>query len=271
MYKNKKTGLTGSIITIVILLVLVFTTSINIKNYSKIENVFSKIVMPIQNAFAHLKNKIKGNDSYFANIDVLQKENENLKKQNEELKSKIEELEILKAENSVLREIANLSEEYSSYETVGAYIISKNISNISDIFIINVGTNDGIYENMAVMGENGLVGHVISATKNTAKVMPITDINSSVTGELESSKKNVIIRGNIESNKNLKVDIIQNDTEFFIGDIVETSGLGGIYPKGIKVGTIKEVIETENVTEKYAILEANTDFENLEYVLVIKK
>ena len=271
MYKNKKNGMLGSIITFVILLILVFTTSINIKNFSNIENIFSKMVMPIQNIFIHLKNKIAKNDSYFANIDMLKEENNELKKQNEELKAKAEELEILKAENSILREIANLSEKYQEYETVGAYIISKNISNLNDAFVINVGIDDGIHVNMAVMGENGLVGHIIGVTKNTAKVEPITNINSSVSGEINSSRNNVIVRGNLESNKKLRVDLVQNDTELVIGDIVETSGLGGIYPKGIKIGTIKEIIDTANVIEKYAILELNTDFENLEYVLVIKK
>ena len=271
MYKNKKTGITGSIITLIILLILVFTTTIDINNFSKIENIFNKMVMPIKTGFTHLKNKIAKNDNYFLNLDKLKAENNELKEQNKELQAKIEELEIIKAENGVLREIADLSEKYSDYETVGAYVISKNINNLSDIFIINVGTEDGVYKNMAVMGENGLVGHVISATKNTAKVQPIIDMTSSVSGELESSKKNVIVRGGLSSNERLKADIVQADTEFVVGDTVETSGLGGIYPKGIKIGIIKEIVETKNLTEKYAILEATTDFQNLEYVLVIKK
>lgn len=271
MYKNKKTGITGSIITLIILIVLVFTTSININNFSKIENIFNKIVMPIQNGLTHLKNKIARNDSYFSTLDKLKEENNELKKQNEELKKKVEELEIIKAENGILREIANLSEKYSEYETIGAYIISKNISNLSDTFIINVGTNDGVYKNMAVMGEKGLVGHIISATSNTAKVEPIIDVASSVSGELESSGKNVIVRGKLNSNSELRVDLVQTDTEFVIGDTINTSGLGGIYPKGINIGTIKEIVETKNVTEKYAILETTVDFRDLEYVLVIKK
>ena len=271
MYKNKKSGRMGSVITLVILLVLVFTTSIKINNFSKIENIFNKIVMPIQNGLTHLKNKIAKNNSFFLNLDQVKTENTELKKENEELKIKVEELEIIKAENGVLREIANLSQEYPEYETIGAYIISKNLSNLSDVFIINVGTKDGVYENMTVMGPDGLVGHIISATSNTAKVEPIIDSGSSVSGELESSKKNIIIKGILGSNKELRADLIQTDTQFIIGDIVQTSGLGGVYPKGIKIGKIKEIIETKNVTEKYAIIETTTDFEKLEYVLVIKK
>lgn len=271
MYKNKKTGLVGSIITIIILLILVFTTNTSINNFSKLENVFNKIVMPIQNGLTHLKNKVSNNNSFFESIEQLQKENENLLKENEELKKQVDDLEIIKAENSVLRKIVSVSEQYINYETIGAYIINKDISNLSDTFIINVGSDDGVEVNMAVMGEGGLVGHVISVTNNTAKIQPIIDVASSVSGEISSSEKNVIIKGELSSTKNLRVDMVEADTEFTIGDTVETSGLGGIYPKGIKIGTIKEIIETKNSTEKYAILEATTDFENLKYVLVIKK
>ena len=69
----------------------------------------------------------------------------------------------------------------------------------------------------------------------------------------------------------MRVDFVQADTEFVIDDVIKTSGLGGIYPKGITIGRIKEIIETKNVTEKYAILETAVDFENLKYVLVIKE
>ena len=271
MYKNKKTGITGSIITTLILLVLVFTTSININNFSKIENIFNKMVMPIQNVLVRFKNRIAKNNSFFENIELLKEKNEELENENKELKKQLDELQIIKSENNILREIANLSEKYAEFETVGAYIINKNISNLSDTFIINIGTEEGVYTNMAVMGKDGLVGHVISATSHTAKVQPIIDMTSSVSGELSSSKKNVIVKGQLGSDKELRVDILQTDTSFVVGDTVETSGLGGIYPKGIKIGTIKEIIETKNITEKYAILETTTDFENLEYVLVIKK
>lgn len=271
MYKNKKSGMVGNILTAIILLVLVFTTNIDISNFSKIENVFNKIVMPIQNSLTYLKNKMANNNGFFDSVDKLKEENDELKKENKELQEKLEELQILKSENNVLRQYTNLAEQYSEHETVPAYIISKNISNLSDIFVINVGTADGVYANMAVMGKDGLVGRVISATEKTAKVQPIIDTASSVSGVMTASRKNVIVKGQINSNKELRVDVVQPDTQLIVGDTIETSGLGGIYPKGIKIGTIKEIIETKNVTEKYAILETTVDFQNLEYVLVIKK
>lgn len=270
MYKNKKNGLVGIIVIIGILIILVITTNGNVNKFSKVENIFNKIVTPFQNGLVYLKNKIAKNDSFFENIDALKLENEELKKQNEELKNQLNGLQLIKSENEILREYVNLAEKYSEYTTVGAYIINKNISNLSDVFMINVGTDQGVAANMAVIGEEGLVGHVISATSSTAKVQPIIDAASGVSGLTSSSRTNVVVRGQVDPNKELKVYTLQAEDELVIGDTVETSGLGGIYPKGITIGTIKEIIETKNVAERYAILETKVNFKNLEYVLVIK-
>lgn len=270
MYKNKKNGLVGIVVILGILIILVITTNGNINKFSKVENIFNKIVTPFQNGLVYLKNKIAKNDGFFENIDALKEENENLKKQNEELKTKLNEMQLVKSENDILRNYANLAEKYSEYTTVGAYIINKNTSNFSDVFIINVGTKQGVTANMAVIGNEGLVGYVISATKNTAKVQPVIDAASSVSGLTNSSRINVIVSGQVDSDKELKVSTLQAEDELVIGDTIETSGLGGIYPKGIVIGTVKEIIETKNVVEKYAILETKVDFKKLEYVLVIK-
>ena len=270
MYKNKKNGLVGIVVIIGILIILVITTNSNINKFSNIENIFNKIVTPFQNGLIYLKNKIANNDSFFENIDTLKSENEELKKQNEELQTQLNELQLVKSENEILREYVNLAENYSGYTTVGAYIINKNTSNLSDVFVINVGTDQGVTANMAVIAEGGLVGYIISTTNNTAKVQPIIDAASSVSGLTSSSRTNVIVSGQVDSDKELKVSTLQTEDELIIGDAIETSGLGGIYPKGILIGTIKEIIETKNVTEKYAILETKVDFKNLEYVLVIK-
>ena len=271
MYKNKKSGLLGSIITLIILIVLVFTTNIGANNFSGIEKVLNKLVMPIQNGFVLLKNKIHKDNSYFETVDTLKAENEELKNKNIELQKQVDEMQIVKSENNILKEYANLGEKYSEYEYVTAYIINKNIGNYSEVFVINVGSNNGVYENMAVMGKDGLVGHTISVTANTAKVEPIIDPTSNVSAVTIGARDNVIVKGKTGSNNELIVSSIKPDTEFVEGDEVETSGLGGIYPKGIKIGTIKKQVETKNVAEKYAILETNVNFEKLEYVLVIKK
>ena len=79
----------------------------------------------------------------------------------------------------------------------------------------------------------------------------------------------MILRGTLESDNELRATYIDTDANLVIEDKVETSGLGGIYPKGILIGTLKEVDETKNITERYAIIETEVDFSKLESVLVI--
>ena len=95
MYKNKKRGIAGIIIMIIILIFLVIITNTDVKNVSYVENIVSTLVMPIQNGLTYLKNKLAGNDSFFENISNLQAENEKLKKKNSELEQSLREYEII--------------------------------------------------------------------------------------------------------------------------------------------------------------------------------
>ena len=270
MYK-KKTGIVGIIITIIILILLVFISNMNVENLSYIENVVSSVVMPIQNGLTYLKNKITGNDTFFADISKLQQENEELKQKNTELEASLRELEIIKSENLSLKEYLNLSEQYGNYTTKAAYIINKDISNYNNIFVINVGKKDGIENNMTVISEKGLVGHVISVTDKTAKVQTIIDTSSTVSATLSTSRDNLICRGTLEEKGMLKASYIPTNANLIQGDIVETSGMGGIYPKGIKIGTIKTIQSTRNIVDRTAIIEPAVDFDKVETVLVITK
>ena len=109
----------------------------------------------------------------------------------------------------------------------------------------------------------------MSSTKNTAKVQPIIDPSSSTSAVLSISRDNMVLKGTLDSDNKLRATYIDTDANLVIEDKVETSGLGGIYPKGILIGTLKEVDETKNITERYAIIETAVDFSKLESVLVI--
>ena len=269
MYKNKKKGIIGIVITIIILIVLVTFTNNNFDKISFVQNICNTFVMPIQNGFTFLKNKISGNNSFFADMDQLKHENEELKKKNNELEQSLRELEIIKAENETLKEYVNLKDKYKDYKTIPADVINRDISNYSSTIIINVGTNDGIKEDMTVIANNGLVGHVISTSNTTSKVQTIVDAGTAVTSNISTTKDTIIVQGTLESKTTLKATFIPTDAVVLEGDSVETSGIGGIYPKGIHIGTIKEVINTNNITDRYATVETAVDFTKLNTVLVI--
>ena len=266
---KKRSGKIGIVITIILLIILVFISNLKLNKFSYIENAFSNLIMPIQSGITYLVNKISGNDNYFATMDSLKEENTSLKQKNTELEENLRKLEIIQAENSTLKEYLSLTEQYKSFETIPAYIINKDISNYSAIFVINVGSENGVKEDMTVIAAEGLVGHVISVTKDTAKVQTIIDTSNVVSTTLENSKDNVICRGTLNG-RELKATYISTDTVLTDGEKLYTSGMGGIYPKGIYIGVIKKINDTKNITDRSFIAEAAVDFENLETVLVIK-
>ena len=268
MYRNHKTGILGIVITIILLiLIVVFSNGEN--NASFFENVASKLVMPVQNGLTYLKNKISGNDTFFTDINKLKEENEQLLAKNSELEQSLRELENIKTENETLKEYMNLTEKYGEYKTIPAYVINRDISNYSKTIVINVGTNDGVKEDMTVIGDQGLVGHIVSVTDTTAKVQTIIDTASSVSATMSSTDETIVCKGTLESTTELKAMYIPTDYNIIQGDSIETSGLGGIYPKGIHIGTVKQEKKKKNVTDRYAVIETAVDFDKLSTVLVI--
>lgn len=269
MYRNKKSGLLGIIITIVVLILIVIFSNKE-ANTSFFENVANKLVMPIQNGLTYVKNKVSGNSSFFTDISNLKTENKELQEKNSKLEQSLRELENIKTENETLKEYLGLTEKYGEYKTIPGYVINKEINNYSKTLIINIGKQDGIEENMTVIADEGLVGHVISVTDNTAKIRTIVDTSSSISCLMSSSKDSIVCKGTLDSNTEIKAMYIPTDANLVQGDCVDTSGLGGIYPKGIHVGTIKKIVNTKNMTDRYALVETAVDFNKLNTVLVVK-
>ena len=269
MYKNKKGGIIGIIVTILIVILLVILTNTENSNLSYIENVANKLVNPIQNGLTYVKNRLHGNSSFFTNINNLQKENEELQAKNNQLEETLRELETIKAENQTLKEYLKLTEKYSDYKTVAADVISRDISNYSKTIIINAGKKSGIKENMTVIAADGLVGYVISSTDTTAKVQTIVDSSSNTSSLLSSSRESIVCKGILGEENKLKAVYIPTDATLAQGDTVETSGLGGIFTKGIYIGKVSKVVNNTSLNDRYAIVETAVDFNKLETVLVI--
>lgn len=269
MNNHKKSGILGIVITILILIILVIITNMETSKLYNIENVISKIISPIQNGITYLQNKISKNNSFFADMNELKKENQELKQKNSELEQQLRELEIIKAENETLKQYGELTEKYQSYKTIPAYVINRDITNYSKTIVINVGKNDGIEKNMAVIADEGLVGYVISVTSNTAKVQTIIDSASSTSSITSTTRDTMVCKGTIDGTRTLKASYISTEADIIEGDSIETSGMGGIYPKGIYIGKVTKVTEGKNKIDKKVEVQVAVDIDKLETVIVI--
>ena len=268
MYKNKKSGILGIVITVIILVLIVIFSN-GEQNSNFLQNAANNLVMPIQNGLTFIKNKLSGNNAFFSDLDYLKDENKKLKEKNNELEQSLRELENIKTENQTLKEYMNLAEKYKEYKTIPGYVINKDISNYSKTMVINLGKKDGVEVNMTVIGNEGLVGHVVSVTESTAKVQTIIDTASSVSCSMSTTKDSIVCKGTLDEKSALKAMYIPTDANIIQGDSIETSGIGGIYPKGIHIGTVKKVTNTQNMTDRYALIETAVNFDKIDTVLVI--
>ena len=269
MKNNNTTSVIGIVVTIIILILIVVLSNLGTDKLSSAENIASKLFMPMQNGFIFVKEKISGNSQELSDMESLKNENEQLKSDNSKLQESVRELEVLKSENNTLKEYLNLKNKYSEYATTPAYVIERSFSNYDKILVINSGSKDGLAVNMPVISESGLVGHIISVTDNTAKVQTIVDTASTVSASMSTSTNSILLKGQLGDNDNIKATYIQTEDTILQGDEVVTSGLGGIYPKGILIGTIKDIINTKNQSDRYATVTTATNFDKLETVLVI--
>lgn len=271
MYKAKHAGIATTVVTIIVLIILVFLTNVDTKNLSYLQSLSTAVIKPVQNGFTYLKNKVSGNDGFFVDLESLRSENAQLKERNSKLEEQLREFEIIKAQNESLQEYAALEEQYSSYESIPADVIDRDVSNYSSGLVLDVGSDQGVEKNMTVLAAEGLVGHVVSVSKKSCTVQVIVDASSSVSAMITTSSESIVCKGSIEDSSELKATYIDTSDEVLVGDTVVTSGIGGIYPKGIKIGTITNVVNTNNLTDRYATIETAVDFSKLYTVLIIKK
>ncbi len=182
----------------------------------------------------------------------------------------------LRQENRALKELLDFSEELS-YKHVPAEVIARQPGNTFAVITLNRGARDGVERYMPVVartgGNTGLVGKVISVGLSTCMVLPLFNERSFVAGRLETSRYDGLVSGRSDgsellSMRNVKKIALRN-IEY--GDMVVTSGLGQVFPKGILIGRIRSVRSEAYETSLEVEIEPIIDFSKLEYVMILAR
>jgi rod shape-determining protein MreC len=150
-------------------------------------------------------------------------------------------------------------------------VVGRDPGTWTSTIIINRGTADGIAKDMPVVTPQGLVGSVVSVYGNVAKVNLILDPRSAVGALVQRPESRVaaIVEGNSATPLTPKMVNIARDADVIKGDKIITSGFGGIYPKGLLIGEVVDLVNEEGGLLKYAVLNPAVDFGRLEEVSVI--
>ncbi len=249
---------------LIVLMVVFF--SFGDSNITFVENFVGTATKPITSFFSNTFDSIGG--LFFS----TSKENEILTEENAQLKREIQQLEEAQSENDRLRELLNYQEEGAQYEYVSTSVMAKTGNYAFNSFTISIGKSQGVDVGMPVVSKDGLIGKIEESGTTWSKVTSIIDPTSSVSALVERTRDNGTIKGYLNTDTleyTLMMEFLPADTQIAPGDKIITSGLEGIYPKGLVVGTVSEVI-TNDDGGKSAIVTPVTDFERIEDVMVIK-
>ncbi|NLU10009.1 MAG: rod shape-determining protein MreC [Tepidanaerobacter acetatoxydans] len=263
-----------------LILVLLLFISIMIVNitlnqeaiFKKIEIPIITVLSPAQKILSKIGFDIKDKLDTIPQIFYLKEENEVLKQQVAELLQYKQNLLEYQRENADLRNLLGFKDKNLQYDLEAAEVIARDTGNWFNVILIDKGEKQGLKKDMAVITNEGLVGCIISTTANTSKVMLITDERSSISAMLQRTRDNGIVKGSIDTAPRgyLKMDFLSQDANLVKGDIVISSGLGGLVPKGIVIGEVVETKKESYELMQYAIIKPAVDFLKLERVFVIK-
>lgn len=267
---KSKLAVTVIVLSVTFLSVIIYTAK---TNSDMISGALGAGFNPVQKAIYMAGERIKGGIDFFASFSEVKQENDQLKEQVIQLQNQLVGYDSYKNQNDQLKQELNFKTQHEEYNYVGANIIGQSGGSFYEGYVIDRGTDSGIQKNMIVIAGNELVGIVTQVNSNWAKVQTISSTNTAVAASVEeTSEVSGIVRGyeDIATREPLaKIYNLPMNSTIKQGDTILTSGLGGVYPAGIRIGSVMSV-ETDNVkVSKTALIKPFANFDKLTQVVVV--
>jgi rod shape-determining protein MreC len=249
---------------------------------SPVESVFGYVLDPLQRLFAGLTTDVGNMFQSVREARELRAQVEELQEQSDTLTVENIRLREYKAEVEQLRAMLNFVSEYPISAYVGADVVGREACDAFPCgevigadpnpylryITVNVGAQHGVEVGNPVVGAGaGLVGRVAEAGPRTSKVQLLTDGDSSVAVLLQTSRATGLAVG--QPDGTLRMKYIPQDEEIEVGDVLLTSGLGGVMPKGLVIGEVKAVEGMDYELHQEAVVQPAIEFSRLGLVLVI--
>lgn len=269
-------GITAFLVSLLIIGVLLRTTG----NLGPLEDLFYPIFGPVEALFSGIGDRISSVFGGFQDVNALQSQVKSLEAQLNQLtvdEVRVRELEI---ENSQLRAQLAYKQANPDYTLLGGSILQSNNpdlarvtgqdpSNLLNYVIVDQGSGEGVAVGMPAVTPRGLVGRVTEVGAHWSRVLLIVDPSSSVNSVIQSSRATGVIQGIIGGMLTLK--FVPQGEGIAVNDLVLTSGIGGSYPKRLVIGQVVAVQKRDTDLFQQATVKPSVDFNQLEFVLIIKK
>lgn len=255
------------IVCVIMISAMFFRNNSN-KIISSVSGVISYPIVAVKNAFSWVGKSI---GDLFVDKDKIIEENQKLEEENSNLKLQVLENKRILKENESLKSMLDIKNSYKHFNLKLGNIIYREHDNWTKTFKIDIGSNDGIKLNQAVVHKEGLVGYISNVSDTSSTVITLLDPSSAVSVNISTINEPAMLQGDLslKAKNKLRLDFIELDAEISIGDMLYTSGLGSMYPSSIPVAKITEVVSKKNDINRYGIAEPCVDVKSISQVAVI--
>ncbi|MFC1815989.1 rod shape-determining protein MreC [Thermodesulfobacteriota bacterium] len=266
MFSRKTVMIVGLVVAITVnIIVLSFSARHRQSSYAPGRFAIS-FVAPFQDAVTRSARFFKNIWSHYFFLVSVTSENENLKISLSQAIEKNNQLNEIERSNIRLRNLLNFRKSLSD-RFLAAEIIGKDPSLWFKAVIVDKGKADGLKKGLPVVVSEGIVGQITDVSYHQSKVLLIIDQNSAVDALVQRTRARGIIEGKSTDQCFLKYVLRKHDIQ--VGDPVVSSGLDGVFPKGLRIGHVSGVIKRNSGIFQEVMVTPYVDFEKLEEVLVI--
>lgn len=239
-----------------------------------LSGVLGVITTPIRSGLSSLAGWVEDRYNYAFRYDELVQENEELKLRIAELEELAREGEDAIEENERYRDLLGLTQRQENLDLESAYITARGATNWASTMTLNKGTSHGVAVGNCVIDQYGnLVGIVDEAAYNWCTIITTVDAELEMGGLVSRTNSAAILEGDfaLMGEGKLKLSYLPENTQLIAGDEVLTSGMGGVYPSGLKVGTIDEILTEASGMGRYAVISPSAELDELRQVFIIKQ
>lgn len=236
------------------------------------QELLSVVLTPLQKVTSALSGGAASVWEKYTSIDDVMDRNEQLEAENAELRQQMVDYDRIKAENDAYKALARIQDTNSEASYVSAFVIGRDPLDEFGGFTLDQGSTDGVAVNDAIISDRGyLLGVVVEVDATSCKVMTILHPSFNAAGVISRTRENGIITGSADyaADGQCVLTNLDRATEARKGDQVITTGLGGVFPGNLLVGTVQEVVPEQSGKSSSAVILPGADPRTVKHVFII--
>lgn len=236
------------------------------------QELLSVVLTPLQKVTSALSGGAASVWEKYTSIDDVMDRNEQLEAENAELRQQMVDYDRIKAENDAYKALARIQDTNSEASYVSAFVIGRDPLDEFGGFTLDQGSTDGVAVNDAIISDRGyLLGVVVEVDATSCKVMTILHPSFNAAGVISRTRENGIITGSADyaADGQCVLTNLDRATEARKGDQVITTGLGGVFPANLLVGTVQEVVPEQSGKSSGAVILPGADPRTVKHVFIV--